>query len=270
MIKKVDDYYLNMPVNEILNLKELSEEDYKLFELVGIKRVFEGEKIYHGKDINLFGVVWNVVVGATVERVYKITVQNISAKKEESDKTFKTACAYLLKEMGEYSDYDSSSMRYVWDTSEGNVILDQQFKMGMYGIQMFLTSSILIKQQTEKHNRAYEAYKNCLNMLNPQKTFFFIYPVIISIVMLFLAISHMPHNYYYLVRFVVCGSSLYVFYCIQKLGKQGWIWTILLIALLFNPVIPIPLRKAAWSMIDFSTALFFIIFLVSNRSLIKR
>lgn len=273
MIKKIDDgYCLNMPVNEILDLKELSLEEYKLFESMGIARVFREEKIYHGKDISFLEVVWNVVVGTTVERVYKITVQNISAKREESDKTFKKAYEYLFKEMGKHSEHDLSSKRYFWSSPDGNVILNQQFKMGVYGVEILLTSSILIKQQTEKCNQAYEVYKNCMGLLNPQKICLFIFPVIISVVMLFLAIllSHKPHNYYALVRFVVCGTSIYVFYSIQKLNKQGWAWAMLLAALLFNPVIPIPLHKITWRMIDFATALFFIIFLISNKELIKR
>ena len=55
MIKKIDEYYLNMPVKEMFDLTELSLGEYKTFESAGIKRIFKDEKIYNGKDINFIG-----------------------------------------------------------------------------------------------------------------------------------------------------------------------------------------------------------------------
>jgi len=159
MIKKIGGYYLNMPIKEMFDLRDLTLEEYRMFESVGIKRIFRDEKIYHGKDINFMGAVWNTIIGATEGRVYKISLQNTNADKSESDQIFKSAYEYLFKEMGKYSEYNPSTKRYIWDTPEGNVILDQAFNVGEYCIQLFLTSSLIKQQATEKYEQLHEAYK---------------------------------------------------------------------------------------------------------------
>ena len=59
MIKNLGDYYLNVPVRESYDLREFTADEYQIFESIGVKRVFRDEKIYHGKDISLFGLIWN-------------------------------------------------------------------------------------------------------------------------------------------------------------------------------------------------------------------
>ena len=87
-------------------------------------------------------------------------------------------------------------------------------------------------------------------------------PIIASIVMLFLAILPMPYGYYMLIRFVVCGTGIYVAYNAKNLNKQGWMWTMGFIALLFNPLILIPLDRATWGLVDLAVAILFIVLLV--------
>ena len=160
MIKKVDDYYLNVPVRESYNLKELSLEEYRMFESGGIKRVFRDEKIYHGKDINFLDTVWNVTISATVGMIYKISLQNICTDRNESGQVFKAAYDYIFKEMGKHNEYNPTTKRYAWDTVEGNAILDQASSMGQYGVQVFLTSNVPAKQQPDKFKQVYDAWKN--------------------------------------------------------------------------------------------------------------
>ncbi len=83
-------------------------------------------------------------------------------------------------------------------------------------------------------------------------------PIIISIAMLLLAIPPIwPYGYYTLLRLVVCGSAIYLTWFAKSINRQGWMWTLGFIALLFNPLIPIRLDKATWSLVDLMVAIIF-------------
>ncbi len=84
-------------------------------------------------------------------------------------------------------------------------------------------------------------------------------PIIVSIAMLFLAIFPMPYGYYMLLRLVVCGTAIYVAYYAKQMNKQRWMWAMGFIALLFNPIIPIPLDKVTWSLVDLAVAIILLI-----------
>ena len=84
-------------------------------------------------------------------------------------------------------------------------------------------------------------------------------PVVISIIILFLAILPMPYGYYTLLRLVVCGIAIYLTWFAKVINRQGWMWVMGFIALLFNPLMPIHLDKATWSLIDLVVAVVFIV-----------
>ncbi len=82
-------------------------------------------------------------------------------------------------------------------------------------------------------------------------------PIIISVIILFLAIFPMPYGYYTLLRLVVCGTAIYIVYNAKKINRQSWMWVMGIIALLFNPLIPIYLNKGVWVIIDIIVAITF-------------
>lgn len=83
---------------------------------------------------------------------------------------------------------------------------------------------------------------------------------------LFVALlSGLPYGYFTLMRFVVCAVGIYLAYKIYKENKESlWVWAFGFIAILFNPIIPIYLKRAQWEIIDLIIGIFFIasIFLV--------
>jgi uncharacterized membrane protein len=91
-------------------------------------------------------------------------------------------------------------------------------------------------------------------------------PLIVSIVMLFLAILPMPYGYYMLIRLVVCGTAIYVAYYAKQVNREKWMWAMGFIALLFNPLILIPLDRATWSLVDLAVAILFIVSLVKIKN----
>ena len=91
-------------------------------------------------------------------------------------------------------------------------------------------------------------------------------PAIVSITMLLLALPEgWPYGYYILLRWVVCGSSAYIAFVANGVERRGWMWGMGFIALLFNPLVPVHLDKATWTLIDLAVAVVFVIALVEFR-----
>jgi len=83
---------------------------------------------------------------------------------------------------------------------------------------------------------------------------------VISIIALLLAIpSIWPYGYYQLLRWLIAGTAVFLIFIASELEKRAWIWTMAVIAILFNPIIPIYLSKETWVVIDFIAAIIFFV-----------
>lgn len=96
-------------------------------------------------------------------------------------------------------------------------------------------------------------------------------PAIVCIVLLFLAVAgRWPYGFYIFLRLVVCGSAAYLAYAAHSLNYRVWVWLMGTIALLFNPLVRIPMARANWQVVDFVTALVFAASLFGIRHTTKR
>ncbi len=84
-------------------------------------------------------------------------------------------------------------------------------------------------------------------------------PCIVASVTLLGALGDWPYGYYQLLRFVVCGVSVYVAYMAYIWQKLWATWLFVIIAVLFNPLIPIHLSREVWQPIDLICALLFVV-----------
>ena len=75
-------------------------------------------------------------------------------------------------------------------------------------------------------------------------------PCLIAAVMAFVAIADLPYGYYTLMRIVVCATALFVTFIAAKNGALWAVWAYSIIALLFNPIVPIHLTKGLWQPLD--------------------
>ena len=82
--------------------------------------------------------------------------------------------------------------------------------------------------------------------------------VIVSI-LLFWALDKHPYDYYTILRWIVCGISLYSAHLSYNMKKMEWIYIFGGIAILFNPIIPVHFTQPTWKLIDFVTGLVFLI-----------
>jgi hypothetical protein len=97
---------------------------------------------------------------------------------------------------------------------------------------------------------------------------------VVSIALLFLAtIGRWPNGFYTYLRIWVCGSSVYLAFRAHQTRNVLWAWVMGAMAVLFNPLIPIYLRRSQWFWFDVIGSLVFILslrFISSERNETKR
>lgn len=92
--------------------------------------------------------------------------------------------------------------------------------------------------------------------------------VLIPSVMLLLALAPLPYGYYTLLRLVVTAVAVFAAAIEFKGRQQFTTWSVLLglIALLFNPIIPVHLTRGMWAVIDTVVALIFVAYWWNSRT----
>jgi hypothetical protein len=94
----------------------------------------------------------------------------------------------------------------------------------------------------------------------------FIVARIAAAIMLFLALGRLPYGYYTLLRFVVSGTTAYgAYFASTEQKKLAWAWIFGIVAVLFNPFIPIHLSRDTWAVIDIAVALLLLVSLLFLR-----
>src|SRR5690349_12159532 len=87
-----------------------------------------------------------------------------------------------------------------------------------------------------------------LKMVKPSKV-----AAVASMILLLLAVStRLPYGFYTFLRIVVCGTAIWLAVEAYQLRKLPLAWVVLgALAVLFNPLIPIYMRRAQWRSFDF-------------------
>ncbi|MGA9364884.1 MAG: DUF6804 family protein [Bacteroidota bacterium] len=78
---------------------------------------------------------------------------------------------------------------------------------------------------------------------------------IVAGALLFWALARHQYGYFVLLRWVVCGTSVFCAYLSYSLKRVPWTWLFALLALLFNPIAPIRLDRQTWAYFDVATGL---------------
>ncbi|MBD2757151.1 DUF6804 family protein [Spirosoma validum] len=80
----------------------------------------------------------------------------------------------------------------------------------------------------------------------------------------------MQYGYYIILKFVICIAGFYGAKTNFFNNNELVAWLFILIAIVFNPLVPIHLKIDTWKAVDLITALFFLFHIVAtNGSLIK-
>lgn len=90
-------------------------------------------------------------------------------------------------------------------------------------------------------------------------------PVAAAIAFLLLAVlGSWPYGFYTMLRLVVCGAAIYVAYAAARANIALWLWVMVGIALLFNPLVPVSFERELWRLIDLIVAIVFVVLLLRN------
>jgi hypothetical protein len=92
-------------------------------------------------------------------------------------------------------------------------------------------------------------------------------PAIIAIIFLLLSFFDWSYGYYTFLRIITTGALVYYAYYLISIKRQGfWLWAMILVAILFNPFIPVYIQdKSIWAIIDIITAIFLFIFISKEK-----
>jgi hypothetical protein len=76
-------------------------------------------------------------------------------------------------------------------------------------------------------------------------------PCVIAALSAFIAVADLPYGYYTLTRLVVCATAVFVLVVAARSGQMWAVWACSILALLFNPILPVHLTKGLWQPLDF-------------------
>lgn len=77
----------------------------------------------------------------------------------------------------------------------------------------------------------------------------------LAVAILLVAVLDMPYGYYTLVRLVVTVAALLTAWHAVALSRSPmWVGVMCLVAILFNPVVPVYLQRETWFFIDLAVA----------------
>lgn len=85
--------------------------------------------------------------------------------------------------------------------------------------------------------------------------YFFIVP---SIFLFGALVDGLPYGYFQVLRIVVTLSSAVIAFSMYENKKIFWAWLFGIIAVIFNPFMPIRLRREVWIMIDVAVGFLFV------------
>jgi hypothetical protein len=158
-LMQIGDYFLGQNISNDSHLTEVSKSEYK-----ALPKVFHGEKILRASDVTFLGHSWNILLGTTKGRVYKLSAQFISDDHNMVDRVYSEAINYCSKQYGSPSSgknlpyflgnlYETSGCTeqevesvMMWKSSQGNVILDHRSLVGDHFVNLQATSEAVAKE----------------------------------------------------------------------------------------------------------------------------
>lgn len=85
--------------------------------------------------------------------------------------------------------------------------------------------------------------------------------IYINSALLFLAVLPFPYGYYTLVRIVTASAFIRIAVVeYKKDASSVMIWVLILVAILFNPIIPIHLTKPIWMPLNIAASIFLLFY----------
>ena len=126
-------YKLDMPIEGVTGLTEFSQAEYATY-----GRNFDGEKNYNAPTIDFLKRRWKVALGTVGGKVYKIALYFESECKNTVIDVSTDVMQYCQQRLGKASEQQEAL--FMWDTSDGNVVVQFGKAGSTYMINLFETS----------------------------------------------------------------------------------------------------------------------------------
>ena len=101
-------------------------------------REFEGEKNYYGPPVEFQGRQWDLMLGTVNGRIYKVAPFLEARSKQEANPIARETLQYCTKMLGNPDSKEGGL--FIWDTTDGNVILQTTEIAESLTINLFITS----------------------------------------------------------------------------------------------------------------------------------
>jgi hypothetical protein len=131
-------FKLDVKIDDFTGLIEFSPAKYAVM----IRR-FKGEKNYDAPPINLLGHPWQLMLQTVHGQICKIAVNILLSNEREANPIAMEALQYCEKRLG--SPTEQKTGLFVWDTKDGNVVLQTGQSADGFVIAMYLTSQAIRK-----------------------------------------------------------------------------------------------------------------------------
>ena len=83
--------------------------------------------------------------------------------------------------------------------------------------------------------------------------------IIAAVVLLLLAFGSLPYDYERIGQWIILAAAAYTIYVAYEKNKQGWLWCMIFLVILYNPFAPVEFKRKVWQFIDVLTAIAFFI-----------
>jgi hypothetical protein len=132
----VGPYRLDDVIEDFTQLVEFSPAEY-----AQIVPKFKGEKDYNAPAVNFLGIMWAVQLGTVHGKIYKIAPYLLRATKYEANPIATNILRFCKDQLGVPAEQKTG--RFVWDTSDGNVIFQTGEVNEGFSLALFLTSNLV-------------------------------------------------------------------------------------------------------------------------------
>jgi hypothetical protein len=77
-------------------------------------------------------------------------------------------------------------------------------------------------------------------------------------VLFFAIVPIWPYVFYQILKLVVFGSACFLAYTYHKENKTNWMWYMIIVAIIFNPINALYFGHFLWSIVDLVVAIMFL------------
>jgi hypothetical protein len=130
----IGDYKLDMPIDGLTGLTEFSQAEYVVY-----GRRFEGEKNYNAPGVDFLQRRWKIALGTVEGKVYRIALYFDSESRDIVGDVSGNVMRHCEERLGKPSEQQETV--FMWDTPDGNVVLQLGKAGSRYMINLFETSS---------------------------------------------------------------------------------------------------------------------------------